>query len=390
MKILLIGEYSNVHNTLAQGLRQLGHEVCVVSNGDFWKNYPRDIDVARTPGKIGGIRLMLKLYSLLLKLRGYDVVQLINPMFFEIKAERLFFFYRYLRKHNKHVFLGAFGMDYYWVHTCTNTMPLRYSDFNIGNTLRTDDEAVKEQRDWLGTAKERLNKMIANDCDGIITGLYEYHVCYQPVFPDKTRFIPFPIAANPSPLTANPSPLTVNPSPLTANRSPLTANPSPLTANRSPLTLFIGISKNRSAYKGTDIMLKAAEAIVRKYPDQVTLQKAEGVPFEEYQQMIENCDVLLDQLYSYTPAMNALLAMSKGIVVVGGGEPENYDILGEKVLRPIINVQPTCDSVCHELEQLVLHPERLSELKRQSIEYVRKHHDYIQVARRYLDAWNKK
>ena len=30
MKILLIGEYSNVHNTLARGLRELGHEVCVV------------------------------------------------------------------------------------------------------------------------------------------------------------------------------------------------------------------------------------------------------------------------------------------------------------------------------------------------------------------------
>lgn len=363
MKILLIGEYSNVHNTLAQGLRQLGHEVCVVSNGDFWKNYPRDIDVARTSGKIGGIRLMLKLYSLLPKLCGYDVVQLVNPMFFELKAERLFFFYRYLRKHNKHVFLGAFGMDYYWVHTCTNAMPLRYSDFNIGSTLRTDSEAVKEQRDWLGTTKECLNKLIANDCDGIITGLYEYHVCYQPVFPEKTRFIPFPITLPPSPDT---------------------------THHSSPITLFIGISKNRSAYKGTDIMLKAAEAIFRKYPEQVTLHKAEGVPFEEYQQMIKDSDVLLDQLYSYTPAMNALLAMSKGIVVVGGGEPENYDILGEKELRPIINVQPTYDSVYQELEQLVLHPERLPELKRQSIEYVRKHHDYITVARKYLDFWTQK
>ena len=363
MKILLIGEYSNVHNTLAQGLRQLGHEVCVVSNGDFWKNYPRDIDVARTSCKIGGIRLILKLYSLLPKLCGYDVVQLVNPMFFELKAERLFFFYRYLRKHNKHVFLGAFGMDYYWVHTCTNAMPLRYSDFNIGSTLRTDSEAVKEQRDWLGTTKERLNKLIANDCDGIITGLYEYHVCYQPVFPEKTRFIPFPITLPPSPDT---------------------------THHSSPITLFIGISKNRSAYKGTDIMLKAAEAIVRKYPEQVTLHKAEGVPFEEYQQMIKDSDVLLDQLYSYTPAMNALLAMSKGIVVVGGGEPENYDILGEKELRPIINVQPTYDSVYQELEQLVLHSERLPELKRQSIEYVRKHHDYITVARQYLDFWTQK
>lgn len=74
MKILLLGEYSNVHWTLAQGLRSLGHEVCVISNGDFWKNYPRDIDVSRKPNKISGILLMARLYTLLHKMRDYDVV----------------------------------------------------------------------------------------------------------------------------------------------------------------------------------------------------------------------------------------------------------------------------------------------------------------------------
>ena len=37
MRILLMGEYSNVHNTLAIGLRALGHEVTVASDGDSWK-----------------------------------------------------------------------------------------------------------------------------------------------------------------------------------------------------------------------------------------------------------------------------------------------------------------------------------------------------------------
>ena len=360
MKILLIGEYSNVHNTLAKGLRQLGHEVCVISNGDFWKNYPRDIDVSRSEGRLGGIRLLLRLWTLLPRMRGYDVVQLVNPMFFELKAERLFFFYSYLRRHNKRIFLGAYGMDWYWVETCTNKKPLRYSDFNFGSELRTDAEAVREQRDWLGTTKERLNKMIAQDCDGIITGLYEYHVCYNPIFPEKTCYIPFPILS---------STCTIH--------------------NQLPLKLFIGISKQRSAYKGTDIMLKAAQAIQQKYPQQVELKVAEGVPFDQYQQMMDDSDVLLDQLYSYTPAMNALLAMSKGMIVVGGGEPENYEILGETELRPIINVEPNYDSVFHELEQLVLHPERIPELKQQSIEYIKKHHDYVKVAMQYVDFWNR-
>lgn len=60
MKILLLGEYSNVHATLARGLRNLGHEVTVVSNGDFWKDYPRDIDVSRKSGPFSGVRLYLE------------------------------------------------------------------------------------------------------------------------------------------------------------------------------------------------------------------------------------------------------------------------------------------------------------------------------------------
>ncbi len=362
MKILLLGEYSNVHWTLAQGLRTLGHEVCVISNGDFWKDYPRDIDVSRVPGKMGGIRLMLWLWSLLPRMRGYDVVQLINPMFFELKAERLMWFYRYLRRNNRKVFLGAFGMDYYWVHECVERMPLRYSDFNMGNQLRTNDDALRERADWLGTAKETLNRHIANDCDGIITGLYEYDVCYRPLFPGKTHFIPFPIQSE---------------------------HTAPLTIVHHPLRIFIGISKQRSAYKGTDIMLRAAEQLQRQYPTAMTLQKVEGVPFAQYQQLMDDSDVMLDQLYSYTPSMNSLLAMSKGIVVVGGGEPENYAILQEEELRPIVNVQPTYDSVYHELEQLLLHPERLAVLKQQSIDYIKKHHDFVKVAMQYVDFWNR-
>ena len=356
MRILLLGEYSNVHWTLAEGLRQLGHEVTVASNGDFWKDYPRDIDFARQPGKWGGIKLMAKIYANLPRFRDYDVVQLINPIFFELKAERLFPIYRYLRRHNKKMVLGAMGMDWYWVHTCTNDKPLRYSDFNFGDQLRTDAPALKEQADWLGTTKERLNKLIANDCDGIVTGLYEYDVCYQRHFPEKTRFIPFPIKP---------------------------AHQSPLTTQQPPLRLFIGISRERSVYKGTDIMLRAAEDIVAKYPNRVELRKAEGVPFAQYQHMMDGSDAILDQLYSYTPSMNPLLAMSKGIICIGGGEPENYEILGETELRPIINVEPNYESVFHELEQLVLHPERIAELKRQSIEYICRHHDYIKVARQY-------
>lgn len=377
MKILLMGEYSNVHATLAEGLRKLGHHVTVLSNGDFWKNYPRDIDLVRKPGKLGGIMYMMKLYTNVHKLRGYDIVQLINPMFLELKAERIFPIYQYLRKHNKKIILGGFGMDYYWVSVCCKDKPLRYSDFNIGDKLRTNTDALKERKDWLGTEKGRLNQMIAEDCDGIITGLYEYWACYQPGFPQKTTFIPFPI--KPKLITSGNGNSYTN----AENHQVI-----PLDIPKK-VKLFIGINKSRSEYKGTDIMLKAAQAIAKKYPDKTELRIAENIPFAEYVKMMNGSDAILDQLYSYTPSMNPLEAMARGIICIGGGEPENYEIIHEDKLRPIINVLPNYESVYQELEHLVLHPELVPLLKQQSIEYISKHHDYIKVAKRYEAFYQK-
>lgn len=356
MKILLLGEYSNVHWTLSEGLRRLGHQVTVLSNGDFWKDYPRDIDLQRSYSKWGGISYMLKLYSLLPRLRGYDVVQLINPMFLEIKAERIMPVYEYLKRHNGKVILGAFGMDFYWADVCCKEKPLRYSDFNIGQNLRTNADALKERTDWIGTAKEHLNRVIAEEASTIVAGLYEYYACYRLRYPGKTVFIPYPIVPK---------------------------KQEPLNRHDGKLRLFIGINRSRSAFKGTDIMLPAAQEVAARHPDKVELKIACNIPFKQYYKMMADSDALLDQLYSYTPSMNALEAMSRGIICIGGGEPESYDILHEDRLRPIINVEPNYKSVVDALEGLVAHIDGLPELKSQSMEYIRKHHDYIKVAEKY-------
>lgn len=367
MKILLLGEYSNVHWTLACALRKLGHEVCVVSNGDEWKGYPADISLIRKPGRWGAITYLYKVLRLLPKLRGYDVVQFINPVhFIDLKAERGIRIYDYLRQHNKRVFLGAFGYDYYLVYDSVVRRTLRYCDFYTPTQEVHHEWNTANEHDWLHTFKKEANIHIAETCNGIISGLYEYDVAYRPHFPEKTTFIPFPIELEHTE---------------TEIRIPRRQG--------QKIRFFIGIQRHRTALKGTDIMLRALERIVADYPDRAEMIKAESVPFNQYKEMMRSSDVLLDQIYSYTPAMNALLAMSQGLILVGGGEEENYAILGEDELRPIINVQPDEEDVYRQLEQLVLHPERIDQLKRDSITYIRRHHDSIKVAKRYLEAWNK-
>jgi glycosyltransferase involved in cell wall biosynthesis len=357
MKILFIGDASNVNNTLAEGLKALGHKTLVVSDGLRWRDMKRDISLVRDYKLLGGTRYAAKLATLLPRFRNFDVVQIHNPLFVDLKASRIPYIYKYLRRHNRKVFMQALGDDWYWVNNNIKFLQLRYSDFNIGSKLRDDKCAVTQRREWLGTDKEKLSKMIAEDCDGIIAGLYEYWACYDISLPKKTHFIPFPIK-------------------LQENLPSSFAVP-------KKVRIFIGLDMRRMQYKGTDIMLKAAKDIEHAYPDDVELIVARNVPFAKYQEMMNGSDIILDQLYSYTPAMNALLAMSKGIVCVGGGEPENYEIIGEHELQPIINVEPSYDSVYHALEEIILHKDRLPMLKAQSIEYVKRHHDYIKVAKQY-------
>jgi len=96
MRILLVGEYSRLHNSLKEGLQKQGHEVVLLGTGDGFKNYPSDISIkpplfskpffssiAKAFDKLFNIQLIdleyyFKLKKIIPILTGFDVVQLIN------------------------------------------------------------------------------------------------------------------------------------------------------------------------------------------------------------------------------------------------------------------------------------------------------------------------
>ena len=121
MKILLLGEYSRLHNSLKEGLIALGHEVTIVGCGDKFKKFPVDYSIyARicNDNKIAnflfkGIRKVINLdlekiekairfYLLLPKLKGFNHVQLINSDALEWQKEPTHFvvLYHKLRQNN--------------------------------------------------------------------------------------------------------------------------------------------------------------------------------------------------------------------------------------------------------------------------------------------------
>lgn len=102
---------------------------------------------------------------------------------------------------------------------------------------------------------------------------------------------------------------------------------------------------------------------------------------------MDDSDVILDQLYSYTPAMNALEAMAKGLVVVGGGEPEYYELIGDDTLKPVINVLPDEEHVFTSLQHLLKNSHLVETLSLKSRQFIEKYHDCIIVAQQYIDFW---
>ncbi|MDE6144766.1 MAG: hypothetical protein K2F96_00645, partial [Muribaculaceae bacterium] len=54
-KILLLGDYSNCHQALSTGLRALGCDVTVASDGTKWMQCDRNVDITRPDGKLGGL-----------------------------------------------------------------------------------------------------------------------------------------------------------------------------------------------------------------------------------------------------------------------------------------------------------------------------------------------
>lgn len=367
MKILFVGDASNFHNTLAHALRNMGHTCVVASDGSTWQQTDRNIDLTRKPGKLGVLNYTVKLLSALSQMRGFDIVHIVSPHFLILRPNKLLYIFNYLKKYNKHVFLSALGTDYQYVKTCYDGKTFRYSDYLLGtetSPYMKSEESIT-QKNWFLPNVVDYNNYVIQHIDGAIACLYEYYVSYQNKIPHKLGYGGIPIDTK-------------------ALKPNFTQN------EPDKVRFFIGIQKHRNILKGTDRLFDALKLICEKYPDSCEMVVAENVPYKEYIQMMKSSHVILDQLYSYTPATNALAAMAQGLIAVSGAEPEYYDFIGEQENRPIINISPIIENdIYNKLEWLVKNKKCIPQLSKMSRDFVVKHNDSHLVARRHIDFWNK-
>ena len=363
MKILLFGEYSNVHNTLSRALKSLGHNVFLISDGDGWENYDRDYDLKRISySKVGSVKYTFDLLKILPKLRGFDVVQIINPVFIKMKIGKNKLLFDYLKTYNKRVFAGVFGSDYYIVKGSIDNSILKYSEYNYNGKRNNDPLLLDQINGWIYSDKKELTKYVMKNCDGIIASLYEYFKIYEHFLPRKVKYIPLPIVTN-------------------TDNNKLHKDPT------EKINILLGIQKRRESIKGTQVIRPIIEKVAQRNRDKCNLTIVDSVPYNEYLNILEETDILIDQLYSFSPSRNPLIAMNNGIVVESGGEEEYYNFHKEKSLRTIINITPDINQMESIFENMINNKDDIYKRSKDGIEYVNKYHNHIDVANQYLEFW---
>ncbi len=366
MKILLMGDASNYHATLARGLRALGHDVTVASNGSRWMGTGRDIDLSRGSGKIGGALLWLRLHTALAsQLRGFDIVQICSPGFIDLRPCRQRQIFDRLRRHNGALFMTMLGTDSLYARACQSSA-LRYNEwYCAGSPTPHAQLHAQSLSQWLSSELTNYCQHVYENVNGIIAALYEYYrYCQDYVPADKLGYAGIPIdmaALKPTPLPAE-----------------------------GPLRIMAACHRGREAEKGFDQMLPIIQEFAQGHPDEVHLDVVQNVPFSEFERLLDMAHIVVDQLYSYTPATTALMAMARGKVVVSGGEPEYYEFIGESQFnpKPIINADPqNLPQLGAHLEHLLHNRRLLTEMGATGPDFVRRNNEATLVAQRFIKFW---
>lgn len=378
MRILLVGEYSRLHNSLKEGLLALGHEVLLISTGDYFKDYPSDIKLKRRFDtgwlkkiKVGIYKIFniditsfdLKNQVLNIKdqLIDFDVVQLINESPFGIQAKYETQIITFLAENNTKLFLLCCGNDFTTINY-SYQKNLRYSSFTPYFEKKMTKKDASSMFKYLKKEHRDLHDFLYKKINGVIASDIDYHI------PLKGKKQYLGIIANP-----------INVDKLKPKK----------TISSDEIIVFHGINRANYFKKGNDLFHEAIKQIKTKYETKVKIIEVADVPYSKYIKLYESAHIILDQVYSYDQGYNALEAMAQGKVVLTGAEKEFLDHYNIKEDEVCINVEPNVQNIVEKLSKLIESPDKVKEIGGNARNFILKEHNYIRSANKYASIWKK-
>ncbi|WP_028376140.1 glycosyltransferase [Leeuwenhoekiella sp. MAR_2009_132] len=371
MRILLVGEYSNLHNSLKAGLENLGHTVTLMSTGDAFKDYPSDVKLKAkritgysllnfyrkalyrlTKFDIATLEIGYRALDYLVDQKPYDVIQLINeyplktPYFIERRI------IEQLRQLTPKLVILACGDDLIYL---SNLNKLKHHPI-----LQHPEIEFPYSEQYISLSHKKYHDFIFKLKDLIISTDFDYHPAYTNV-DDYYGLIPNPI-----------------------HLEKLVALPLP---KPNPIVIFHGINQVNYYKKGNNYFEAALEIIQNKYPNRVQVVSVSNIPYAEYINAYDNAHIILDQTYAEDQGYNALEAMAKGkVVFTGAGElfTKHYKLAKNSVA---IHTIPDAEIIADDLEQLILNPSLITEIGLNARKFIEEYHDSTAIAKQYIKAW---
>ncbi|MBA6152777.1 glycosyltransferase [Gelidibacter maritimus] len=377
MNILLIGEYSRLHNSLKEGLIKLGHNVILVGTEDGFKQFPVDYNYGAsffsrsklksfsilinrlTSLNLPQIESAIRFYRLLPKLKEFDTVQLINENSIKTNSTLEIWLLKKIIKNNKKIFLLSCGIDHLSVKYAYDKK-FKYSIL----TPYHENQNLKDYYKFILLKLQRpaikLHDFIFKHINGVLASDIDYHL----------------------PLLNHPKYLGLIPNPINYNKIEFI----PLSITNK-IIIFHGVNSQNYIKKGNVFFDEALEIIKNKFPDKVKVIRTEDIPYNDYIKVYDACHILLDQVYAYDQGYNALEAMAKGKVVFTGAEQEWLDYYNIEADTVAINALPDANKISAKLEWLILNPENILNISSNARAFIEKEHDYITIAQKYLEVW---
>ena len=380
MKILLLGEYSRLHNSLKEGLAELGHEVTIVATGDKFKQFPVDYSIyAKTCNnnkivnfifksvrKLTTINLekfekAIRFYVLLPKIIHFDHVQFINSDALETYPILSRFLYKKLLKNFQSSSLLICGdetpvIDYLIEKELKDSI---LTPFLNDNLLKKEFHFPLKYRK---ASYRKTFNWLSKNCQHLITSDLDYEIPMQKMG-FQTTFIPNPINVH------------------SIDFKEVQTN--------GKIVIFLGINRLSYTRKGIHYFEKALQIIQEKYSDKIEVIITENIPYSEYITIYNSAHVLLDQVYANDQGYNALEAMAQGKVVFTGAEPEflaHYNLQEDEVC---INAVSDELKIADKLSFLIENPEKISEISKNARIFIERHHHYVTISENYLNIWKQ-
>jgi hypothetical protein len=363
-RVLLLGDFSGVHISLRNGLRDLGVNARVLSSGDGYKSMERDLDFAIPQGLSRTKRYIALLQCLQknhLELRNNDVVQFVSPFFFQNASLNDFFFKFFLKYTNTKLYYLACSSDqgFFFSKKQGILKDLLYDPISaVEKDFEHNREYVESK---YNNGLFNREKTIVLETNGIIAPSFDYFNYTSSLYKNHPiKFIPFPLDLKNLPFHEN--------------------------KLEGKLIFLHGMHRNRYHFKGSFFISEAFKILKQKYPNDVEVRIIDSLPYNEYIGELLKCNVFVDQTDAYDVGMAALQALALGRITLSGSEPEvNKFYLGRE--NTIINIRPNVEHIVKQCEKLLECRSFVKECSYKGRLYVEENHSHVKVAAEYVKHW---